>query len=80
MRENTGDALGITVDQTGDADEGICGPIRSTPANPPPGTTKYTIVLQVSQPQTTSGYRHMTAKAEPPDYFDPAASPRTTSR
>ena len=72
VRERTGDALGITVEQKGDDGDGSCGPIRTTPANPPPGTTKYTIVLQVSEPTTEGGYIcRMTAKAEPPDYFDP---------
>lgn len=74
VRETSGDALGMTVDQTGG--DGFCGQISSTPQDPPPGTTKYVIVLQVSQPQTADGYTcEMTATALPPDYFDPGGTP-----
>jgi len=73
VRENSGDALGIAVEQTGG--DGICGQLSSTPEDPPPGTTTYEIVLQVSQPQTAEGYIcAMTARALPPDYFDPGGT------
>jgi hypothetical protein len=75
VRENSGDALGISVDQTGGEGDGFCGQISSEPQDPPPGTTTYVIVLQVSQPQTAEGYTcTMTARALPPDYFDPGGT------
>ena len=70
--EESGDALGMTAEQTGG--EGNCELVSSTPEQPKAGTTKYVIVLAVTGP--AAGYEcAMTARALPPDYFDPGGKP-----
>jgi hypothetical protein len=74
VREHSGDALGITAEQTGGG--GSCSEVSSTPQFPDPGTTTYVVVVEVSPPETDDGYVcEMTARALPPDYFDPGGTP-----
>ena len=74
MRERSGDALGITAEQTGGG--GFCAEVSSSPQSPDPGTTTYVVVIEVSPPETEDGYAcAMTARALPPDYFDPGGTP-----
>ena len=53
VREYSGDALGITIVQTGG--DGFCEEISSTPHAPDPGTTTYMVVVEVSEPDPDSG-------------------------
>jgi hypothetical protein len=73
VRETTGNAYGIDVEQNGGAGE--CAFQSETPTNPPAGTTIYKIVLELQEPSTPEGYVcNMTAKGSPPDYFDPGGT------
>ena len=73
VREHSGDALGITILQTGGG--GSCEEISSTPQAPDPGTTTYKVVVEVIDPGPDGYVCEMTAKALPPDYFDPGGTP-----
>ena len=70
-----GTPCGITILQTGGG--GSCEEISSTPQAPDPGTTDLqVVVVEVIDPGPDSGYVcEMTAKALPPDYFDPGGTP-----
>jgi len=76
VRERSGDALGITVEQTDSGEGGTCSEFSSTPRVPDPGTTRYVVVIEVSEPGPGEEYTcDMTATALPPDYFDPGGTP-----
>jgi len=73
VRETTGNAYGIDVEQNGGGGE--CAYQSETPANPPAGTKLYYVVLDLQEPSTPEGYVcNMTAKGSPPDYFDPGGN------
>jgi hypothetical protein len=79
VRERSGDTLGITTEQTGG--DGFCSEVSSTPQSPDPGTTTYVVVLELSPPESDAGYVcEMTARALPPDYFDPGGTPSDSFR
>ena len=73
VREHSGDALGITILQTGGG--GSCEEVSSTPEVPDPGTTTYVVVVEVIDPGPDGYVCEMTAKGLPPDYFDPGGTP-----
>ena len=73
VRETTGNAFGIDVEQNGGAGE--CTYKSETPVDPPAGTKLYYVVLDLQKPSTPEGYVcNMTAKGSPPDYFDPGGN------
>ena len=73
VREHSGDALGITIEQTGG--DGFCEEVSSTPQVPDPGTTTYVVVVEVIDPGPEGYVCEMTARGLPPDYFDPGGTP-----
>jgi len=70
VREHSGNALGMWADG-----DDRCNAIEFSPNPPPLGTTTYIVVLDVIEPGPDGYECHMTARALPPDYFDPGGTP-----